>query len=78
MFSLASGARGGQFVVEQVADALDRNVGGRMRGQGFQVVSVVALLREDGGQAVPPALPYRVRARRNFPTRRRSSSNCLF
>src|SRR2546422_4841143 len=51
------GEEGGQVVREKVADALDRQVGGRIGGERLRIVRVVALPREDrGDSALPGAL----------------------
>ena len=44
----------GEVVVHEVADALDGEVGGRIRGEGLRIVRVVALPREHGGDARRP------------------------
>src|SRR4051794_9396877 len=57
---LGSGEQGGQVVPEQVPDALDRDVRGRVRGQRLRVVRVMPLARKDGRQPRSPDLFHRV------------------
>src|SRR5713226_7727339 len=53
---LAGREQSRQIVLEQVTDALDRDVRGRVRGQRLGVVGVVPLAWENGRQAGSPGL----------------------
>src|SRR3989449_9447339 len=51
------GEERGQVIREEVADALDRQVGRRIGGERLRIVRAVALPQEDGGDpAFPTAL----------------------
>src|SRR5215471_1866278 len=45
-----------QVILQQLADAVDGNVGGRIFSQGFGIVGIVALAGEDRGYLCSPDL----------------------